>query len=311
MSIYDTNEKKLLTIACINFHSNWGNQKVNLQRIEEYSIKSIKKGADIILFPEMALTGYDINKKEKIHYQFSEEIPGPSTFEIAKITKEYQTFVVFGMPEKVINDGQFFYYNSAAVIGPEGVLGSYRKMHLIANENNYFYKGDNPFYFHSPWGIVGIGICHDTYMFPELPRFYAALGSKLYLNLTAVPSSHIGWGKYYFNQLRARSFENLMFIASANLVGKEIFNQYVGSSVILGPGPGEAFHQAYTYSGPASEEIEEIIICTIDLTEAENARHKYTLFEKNIVTNTPDWCLNKYIDMLKEVNEKTNGKYSN
>jgi predicted amidohydrolase len=178
-------------------------------------------------------------------------------------------------------------------------------MHPIFDEFKIFSKGNLPFSFLSPWGTIGIGICHDTYMFPEIPRFYAALGSRIYINLTAIPASHIGWKEFYFNQLKARSLENSMFVASANLVGKEIINQYMGSSVIFGPGSGKESHQAYVYGGPASETKEEVIISTLDLMETDYIREKYPLFEKNELTDTPDWRLQKYIQMLKIINEKT------
>ena len=95
-----------------------------------------------------------------------------------------------------------------------------------------------------------------------------------------------------------------MFVTSANLVGKEIINQYVGSSVIFGPGSGKESHQAYIYGGPASETKEEVIVSTLDLIETEYIRGKYPLFEKNELTGTPDWRLQKYSQMLKIINEK-------
>ncbi len=297
--------RHIITVACINFRAKWGRKEINLEKIKEYIDISVKQGANLIIFPELALTGYDVEKSIKMHKKNAEEIPGFSTNEIAKLSKKNNAYVILGMPELVKKEKQNLYYNSAAIIGPEGVIGSYRKMHPIFDELKIFSKGNLPFSFLSPWGPIGIGICHDTYMFPEIPRFYAALGSRIYINLTAVPFSNIGWKEFYFNQLKARSLENTMFVASANLVGKEVINQYVGSSVIFGPGSGKESHQAYIHGGPASETKEEVIISTLDLMEAEYIRERYPLFEKNKLTGTPDWRLQKYIQMLKIIDEKT------
>jgi len=297
--------RHIITVACVNFRAKWGRKEANLEKIKEYIDFNAKQGVNLIIFPELALTGYDIEKDAEMHKKNAEEIPGFSTNEIVKLSQKNNIYVILGMPELVKKEKNILYYNSAAIIGPEGVIGSYRKMHPIFDELKIFSKGNLPFPFISPWGTIGIGICHDTYMFPEIPRFYAALGSRIYINLTAVPVSNIGWKEFYFNQLKARSLENTMFVASANLVGKEVINQYVGSSVIFGPGSGKESHQAYIYGGPASEKKEEVIISTFDLMETEHIRERYPLFEKNKLTGTPDWRLQNYVQMLNIIKEKS------
>jgi len=292
----------ILTIACVNFRTDWGNKAKNFKRIKGFIRAAAKRGADIILFPEAALTGFDVEPEGKMHRMNAETIPGPSTVEIAKLTREYNIYVILGMPEKdKINP--CILYNSAAIIGPTGVIGSYAKMHPPFDENRVYKKGEKPMLFDTVWGLIGVGICYDAYMFPELPRYYAARGARLFLHPTAFPKEGC-WKDWYLNQIRARCLENMMFIATANLVGKEIINTYPGYSFIIGPGQED--HLYKIHAGPADEDSEEIIIATIDLAEADKVRNRWPLFTVGNIPDTPQWRPKQYMKMLKIIEEKTN-----
>ncbi len=291
----------VVTIACVNFNTDWGNKEQNLERIKGYVRAAARRGADIILFPELALTGYENGPGAKMHRENAETIPGPSTNAIAELTRKFGVYVIVGMPEKSNEDPDVF-YNSAAVIGPEGVIGSYAKLMPFGNEMRWCKKGEKPFAFDTPWGLVGVGICYDTYMFPELPRYYAALGARLYAHITAL-GSFKGWKPYYINQMQARAIENMMFVASSNIVGKDRMSDFPGTSFVLGP--GEEAHEVKFYAGPASETKEEVILATIDLAAADRMRNNYPLFRENPVSGTPDWRLELYKEMLQAIGDKT------
>ncbi|MFW9929296.1 MAG: carbon-nitrogen hydrolase family protein [Candidatus Thorarchaeota archaeon] len=290
-----------ITVACVNFNPEWGDKKTNLQKIKNQIIKAAQNDADIVIFPELALTGYSISNDKKMHKLNAETIPGPSTSEILKLTQKYDLFVIFGMPEKS-KDNPEIYYNSAAVVGPKKIEGAYRKLMPYPNELTWCTKGNLPFYFNTQWGIVGIGICYDTFMFPELPRFYAALGARLYINVTAI-SPFLGWKEYYLNQLNARAIENMMYVASANLTGKDLWTNFLGTSLIVGP--AKKNHMVKYYCSIADEDKEEIVIATIDLSNVDRMRKKYPLFSVDSEGNSPQWRLDLYINMLKIIKEKT------
>jgi predicted amidohydrolase len=290
-----------VTIACVNFTTDWGNKEQNLDRIKGYIAAAAKRGADIILFPELALTGYDNDPGATMHRESAETIPGPSTNSLAELTRKLGVYVVVGMPEKSSENPDVF-YNSAAVIGPEGIIGSYAKLMPFGNEMRWCNKGEKPFAFDTPWGLVGVGICYDTYMFPELPRYYAALGARLYVHITAL-GYFKGWRPYYINQMQARAIENMMFVASSNLVGKDRMADYPGTSFVLGP--GEEAHEVKFFAGPASETKEEIILATVDLAAADRMRQNYPLFMENPVSGKPDWRLELYKKMLQTIAEQT------
>lgn len=186
-------KKDIINVATVNFKVNTGNKESNFRRIMEFAAAAAKRGSDLVLFPEMCLTGYeyyineDINMKEKII--MAETIDGPTCTNIAKIAKEYGIYIVFGMAEKLEDDSEEL-YNSAIAIGPNGVVGSYQKIHPFYSENNWCLKGEKPLMFDTDWGPISIGICYDTYQFPELMRYYVSKGSRLYLNPTAVNVRH-------------------------------------------------------------------------------------------------------------------------
>lgn len=102
---------------------------------------------------------------------------------MAEISKKYGNYIVFGAAEYA--EEKDCLYNSAFVTGPEGVIGTYRKIHPYDAENMWCEKGSEPFMFETPWGPVGIGICYDSYQFPELMRYYVSKGMRLHLNPTA------------------------------------------------------------------------------------------------------------------------------
>ncbi len=290
-----------LVIACVNFNPIWGDKKANLEKMKENIIIAVNKGAQLIIFPELSLTGYDIDPLKEMHKKNAEKIPGFSTEVISEYSIKYGVYVVYGLPER---DGKNpnLYYNSAGVVGPNGVIGSYRKMFPFKSELAWSSKGQRPFFFDTPWGIIGLGICYDTYMFPELARYYAALGARLYINITALTPIE-DWKSYYLNQLRARAIENMMFIASANLTGKDLKTDFPGRSVVIGP--GERSHIIKYYAGPADKDDEEIIIAKINLLNADNMRKRYPLFTED--KDTPrEWRVDLFIEMLKTIQEKQN-----
>jgi predicted amidohydrolase len=294
-------EKKpedIITVASVNFHAVWGDKAANLAKMKGYIKAAAKRGADIILFPETAMTGYDVKDDDPaMHLANAETIPGPSTLELAELTSMYGVYVVLGMPEKDAADVSIC-YNSAAVLGPEGVIGAYRKIHPAGKESLWAAKGKDPLMFDTPWGPVGVGICYDTYCFPELTRYYSALGSRLYLNPTAV-SNVQGWKDLYYTQLKARSIENGAFVVSSNLVGKDDTSFFPGGSLVLGPN----LTLGTEYYAEPIEDKEGMVIATIDLSLADSARKLLTLFNNNSITGKPDWRPDIYMRLLDSLKD--------
>jgi predicted amidohydrolase len=210
---------------------------------------------------------------------------------VAEITKKHGIYAVFGMAEKEELSGGASLYNSAVALGPDGVIGSYRKTHPFEAESVWCVKGSEPFMFDTPWGPVSIGICFDTYQFPELQRHYVSKGSRLYLNPTAVmeelpkEGSRQAFLNYYAPTLEYGVLCNTIFVASANLTGMDVTTFWGGGSCIIGPKitPFSETDLHY-YAGDNDNVQERMFIETIDLSLATRA-----IFKDSKYTGEPDY----------------------
>lgn len=259
-----------LTVSVVNFIADWGDPGRNLGRMLEIADKAGRAGTDILVFPETALTGYDDapaeSREEKMHRRLAETVPGPASLAMAEVCGKYGMYAVFGLPER--EGGRV--YNSAAVCGPEGVIGAARKIHLPFSEMNWADGGDEPFLFETPWGPVGVSICYDTYAFPEVTRYFRAMGARLILNVSAIGTSASGGAGAYAGNipLAYHAQNNSVFIATANLTGKERQTVFMGGANVIGPAavPPEVMYYA---GAPFSEEAcspESVETAGIDLS---------------------------------------------
>jgi hypothetical protein len=192
-------------------------------------------------------------------------------------------YIVYGFQEHD-NSEPSKLYNSAAIVGPEGLIGVYHKTGVHFKG---WQKGYEPFMFETPWGPVGVSICYDTYMIPELARIYAMNGCRLILNPTATPS--VGGSKHMMaSALQSRVWEDALFIASANLVGPSENLDYFGNSTIIGV-PENILAEPKYYAGPASSTEEELIVATVDLSASDRMREFTATFQINPFLGEPDF----------------------
>lgn len=292
-------KKDVITVSVVTLNSEWGEKEKNLNRITGYIECAAKRGSDLIVFPEMALTSYDdiasTPKQDKMQTRLAEMIPGPSTDIIAELTKKYGIYVVMGMPERDKEDPMTI-YNAAAVFSPDGLVGSYRKMHLPAPEPNWATRGDKPMMIDTPWGPIGISICYDSYCFPEMLRYYVAKGARLVINSTALAHCHgpnLGRAS-----LEPNCYINGVFIASANLGGKDVDNYFWGGSSILGPSRktwAPHYYAGMPFDAEGADE-EALYTATIDLALANRALAQY-----NPAVDSPDFRPDKYVEMYSEL----------
>ncbi len=296
--------KDIINLSVVTFNSIWGDKEKNLNRIKGYIECAARKGSHFVVFPEMCLTGYDDesdkDKKDKMQTLLAETIPGPTTNEIEVLAKKYDIYIIFGMPERDANNPTVI-YNALAIFSPDGLVGSYRKMHLPAPEPNWATRGDKPFILDTPWGPVGCAICYDSYCFPELMRYYASKGCRLYINSTALAKCHgKGLGT---TTLEAAVIREGIYIASANLGGLDVYNYFWGGSSIIGP--SRKTWEPYYYAGHKfTDEIadeSEMFTATIDLSLATRF-----LFKNNPSINDTDWRPDKYIGMFEDAISDSN-----
>lgn len=211
----------------------------NLKTMEKTVTRALKQSPDLIVFPELSLTGYVV--RDQI-YELAETVPGPSTNTIEKIAKAAGTHIVFGMPERS-EKTEATLYNTAVLVGPKGYIGKYRKMHLpthsVFEEKRYFRPGYDATVLDTEIGKIGLIICYDIF-FPEVTRLTRLKGAQLLVCISASPAIR----RAYFELLTcARALENTCFLAFVNLVGIEDGLQFWGGSRLVGP-QGEVLAKA-------------------------------------------------------------------
>ena len=209
-----------------------GDKNHNLKTIEKNIKEAKKEGADLVVFPELALTGYVCRD---LVYELAEAVPnGQSVSQIESIAKRENVHVIFGMIEKSARANAVL-HNTAVLIGPEGFIGKYRKMYLpthsVFEEKRYFRPGYQTPVFETKIGKIGLIICYDVY-FPEITRLLRVKGAQLIACISAVPSIR----REFFETLTAaRAIENTVFIAFSNRAGIEDGLQFSGGSRIIAP----------------------------------------------------------------------------
>jgi len=222
-------EKFKLALAQISCRQ--ADKNANLKKIEETVAKAKKQGATLVIFPELSLTGYVIRDQL---YEMAETIPGPSTDTITSLAKKTKTYIIFGMPE-LSEKTQATIFNTAVLIGPQGVIGKYRKMYLpthsMFEEKRYFRPGYQAATLDTALGKIGLIICYDIF-FPEVCRLTRLKGAQLIVCISASPAVR----RTFFETLTtARAMENTAFLAYVNLVGVEDGLQFWGGSRLIGP----------------------------------------------------------------------------
>lgn len=228
--------ENLLTLGVVDFPVKRGDKGENLCRMEMYAREAARLGVNLLLFPEMALTGYENEPdrpwEEKIQVRLSEGAQGTSLARLAALARECRLTLVAGFPER---EGERV-YNAAACLSPEGERYVYRKLHLPGEESQWAVPGGRPGLLPTPWGPVGLGICYDVYKFPELTRWARRRGARVFLNPTACAAPIRP--EVLRLQTETPVFTEGLFLASANLVGRDLRADFFGGSHVLGPGEG-------------------------------------------------------------------------
>jgi len=244
---------KKIRVALAQINPVVGDFEYNYNKILEFIEKAKKSEADIVAFPELALTGYppeDLILKpsfieKNLHY-------------LEKLKENIDNIIAvvgfIGKQEDV--------FNAAAVIYNKEIVGIYHKQFLpnygVFDENRYFQKGDELLLLSIDNYKVGVSICEDIW-YPENPvNDYAILGTEVVININASPYSQ-GKVKRREEMLKVRSRDNLISIAYVNMVGGQDELVFDGNSLIL-DAQGEILAKAESFE-------EELLLADIDLDE--------------------------------------------
>ncbi len=189
--------------------------------------RAAELGCDLVVLPECASSGYVFEGAEEA-LAFAEEVPGPYTDALASACRRLGLHCVSGMLGR---EGDVL-YNTAVLVGPDGLLGRYRKTHLpFLGVDRFAAAGDELPVFDTPLGRIGLLICYDI-RFPEAMRALALRGAELVAHPTNWPLAGV------FNAevlTRARAQESRIFLATANRVGTERYTTFCGWSQVCDP----------------------------------------------------------------------------
>jgi predicted amidohydrolase len=215
------------TIAGVQMDCRLAEPVHNLFAIRSKLREAAGRGAKLVIFPECALPGYCFASKVEA-WEVAEPLPGPSTKALADDCRELGVWAVVGLLER--DEASKKLYNAAALVGPDGLVGTYRKAHLpCLGVDRFTDRGDRPFAVYDIGGLkVGMTICYDA-SFPEASRALMLQGADLIVLPTNWPPEAERTARIL---IQARAMENRVFYAAVNRVGTERGFRFIGLSRI-------------------------------------------------------------------------------
>jgi len=248
-----------------------GKVENNLARLD-HVVTKYGHSHDLILFPETFIMGFPSPvgfPSPEVCRSLAEPLDGPIVKHLERQARKFNTSIVVGLYEK---EGENI-YNTTVLVGPTGLLLSYRKTHLWVGESKGVKAGDC---FRScSWKGTKIGllICYDI-EFPETARAVASMGTELLLVTDG------NWdGPIHRVAVQARAQENQMFVALANRLGQLGETTFCGESVVVDP-----YGRVIAEAGRE----EEVLSASIDLSLVQESREQYHyLKERRVLFHTP------------------------
>ena len=232
----------------------FGNIQANLDRIAKMLAG---READLLVLPELFSTGYRFKNMDEAH-QYAEPIPdGPTTNFLISQAKKINTYIFAGLVEV----DKEYVYNSSVIVGPDGFIGRYRKIHLFDTEKACFHAGSEvPPVFDLNGIKVGVMICFD-WRFPEMARSLALKGAEIIAHPSNLVLPHCP------QAMITRCLENRIYAITADRIGKEsrVPNEslhFIGQSQVVDPDGNILIR--------ASETDEEVQIIEINLDKARS-----------------------------------------
>lgn len=254
-------------VAVVQFDPQCGpeNRSANLFNSLYLAQQAAAGGANLIVLPELANTGYAYRNREEA-FALAEAVPdGPSVQQWSEFACTHNVYLAAGLAER---DGNKL-YDCAVLVGPDGFIGKYRKAHLWNLEKLWFSPGELGFpVFETPIGRIGLMICWDVW-FPEVPRLLSLQGADIICSLNnwvwTPPPLFDETGKCMASYLTITAAHvNNVFIAAANRIGTDRGNRFLGCSLIAGT-------NGWPLGRVAGAEEETILYADIDLVSARSA----------------------------------------
>jgi len=261
-----TSDGRTLRVAVAQYEPHVGDPDGNRGAAVAGVEAAAERGAQLVVLPELASSGYVFSGEEEAGRLAEDPDIGESVAALVDVCRRRSAYVVAGLDEA----GDGCRHNSAVVLGPEGRLATYRKLHLFYDEQSWFRPGSELVVVDLPIARVGVAICYDLW-FPEVARSLALRGAEV----IAVPSN---WVSSFRARLHdehgycqgdimamAAAAANGTVVACADRVGVERGVAFLGASIIVGA-------DGWPLAGPASPDREELLVADVELGAVERAR---------------------------------------
>lgn len=245
-----------MRVAAVQISVTPGDIESNTTKMLTYLAAAARGGADVVVFPEMCDTGYDM----PIILQSAQTWDTGTVLALCKAANDHNVNVIAGVSERT-DKGVF---NSAAIINRHGdILGRYRKTHLITAApmlEHQFLKAGDKLGMSEIEGIhCGFMTCYDI-RFPEIARTLSIAGAEILFIPSAFPMVRL---PHWTVLLSARAIENQVFVVACNRVGTDAGITFCGTTMIIDPygtvvASGSAIHE-----GPILGDINLNMIQTV------------------------------------------------
>jgi predicted amidohydrolase len=243
-----------MQVAVAQIDPQLGEKERNLATCVARMEEAAAAGAELLVLPECAIPGYMFASGDEA-LPYAEEIPGPTTEALERECSRLGLYVVCGLLER---EGDAL-RNAAVLVGPEGLLGNYRKTHLpFLGVDRFVVPGDSLPVFDTPIGRIGIEICYDL-RFPEVTRALALRGADIVAHPTNFPLAARPQTELI---TVARAAENRVYLLTANRVGKERWGEFCGRSQIVDPHGNRL--------AETDDKAETLLVAEIDLGKARD-----------------------------------------
>ena len=243
----------MIRLGYFQFNPVFGEITHNTNKI----IRELRKAeADIIVLPELAFTGYYFKDADEVATLAEEPSHSQTVKMLTALCREKDFYLVTGFAEKAHEK----VFNSALLVGPDGLLHVYRKLHLFNTEKSCFTPGDKPLEVQCIRGVkIGMMICFD-WIFPEVSRILTVKGADIICH----PANLVL--DYCQQAMLARCIENNVFAVTANRYGADKRPhgsiRFTGKSQIVAP-KGKRLRRA-----PSQKE--QLAITAVNPDEARN-----------------------------------------
>lgn len=259
--------KSPVRVAVVQFNPQVGldNLEANALAVRKRLEQAVRGGANLIVLPELATTGYCFDSREEA-FAHAEPVPDGRTVRgWTDFAREHQVYLVGCLPE--LDGRQLF--DTAVLVGPDGFVGKYRKTHLWNEEKLFFTPGNLGFpVFETRIGRIGLLVCWDIW-FPETARIVGQLGADIICIPTGwvwtPPPLYDASGTCmaaYLTMTAAHA--NNVFIATADRIGTERGTGFMGNSLIAGT-------NGWPIGRIAGPDEDTILYADIDLVQARTA----------------------------------------